>query len=306
MSLFVDYINSLDWDWDPTGVHLLHKEYILATNDRGRHVIDQMETHFVGPMAGKRILDIGSGHGGAAVAASLRGAEVVCIEHSEGERMMAELNFRDHNLHISQHTTDATDHAEMAALGRFDLVICDNVIEHVDDAQSLVFNIGKVLTPTGVAYVTAPNAFSLGQVTIECHNREFGLSLLDRFDAQIYYEERGHVGNYSVGDYNDFGQYLRMFDINGMTVNDNVPADVSEAAEERALAMAAGIRELLGQVTAQTEGAKKMVRRVERYLEMFDNRFKEMKIVGGALREAFFRHYMIERFDFLARLKPAN
>jgi 2-polyprenyl-3-methyl-5-hydroxy-6-metoxy-1,4-benzoquinol methylase len=306
MSLFVDYINSLDWDWDKTGVHLLHKEYILATNERGRHVIDQMETHFVGPMAGKRILDIGSGHGGAAVAASLRGATVVCIEHSEGERMMADLNFRDHNLDIGQHTTDATNHAEMAALGRFDLVLCDNVIEHVDDAQSLIFNIGQVLTPTGVAYVTAPNAFSLAQVTLDCHNREFGLSLLDRFDAQVYYEERGHVGKYSVGDYNDFGQYIWMFNINGMTAQDNVPADVSKAAEERALAMVQAIEEHRAQLNTQAEGGKKVAQRIDRYLEMFDNRFEEMKIAGGALREAFFHHYMIERFDFIVRRKTLN
>lgn len=76
----------------------------------------------------------------------------------------------------------------MRGLGKFDLVICDNVIEHVPDSWRLIYNISEAMTAEARCYVTCPNSQSVGQVLSECHNREFGLSLLNRLDAQALHE----------------------------------------------------------------------------------------------------------------------
>ncbi len=301
---FSQAIHALGDPNDPTGLWPIHRDYILSGNDRGADVIRKMIDHFTGPLDGKRVLDIGCGYGGVCIAAAMAGAQAVGIELGEPELRLSPLNLADHGVQdrVTVHAGDATDLSLMESLGQFDLVICDNVIEHVDDARRLIFNISRALKPNAPCYVTAPNAGSLGQVVAECHNMEFGLSLLNRFDAQALYESRGHGGRYSVGDYFDFNQYIAMFSQNAIAALNIVPVDVSEAALDEARVLAATIADMRA-TRGGTMIEDRLTQTVDRYLAVFNARLEEITVSVGDQRYLnaveFSRDYLVQRWEFV-------
>lgn len=64
----------------------------------------------------------------------------------------------------------------------FDVVVCNHVYEHTDDAKRLVDEIARILKPTGVCYFAGPNKFDV----VEPHYRLPLLSWLPRSIANIY------------------------------------------------------------------------------------------------------------------------
>lgn len=303
---FAEAIHALGDHDDPMGLWPMHRDYILSGNDRGVDIIRKMIDHFTGSLDGKRVLDIGCGYGGVCIAAAKAGAAAVGIELGELELRLSPLNLADHGVSdaVTIHSGDATDLALMASLGQFDLIICDNVIEHVDDARRLIFNIARAMNPEACCYVTAPNAGSLGQVVSECHNREFGLSLLNRFDAQTLYESRGHGGRYSVGDYFDFNQYIAMFQHNAIDALNIVPVDVEGAALEQARSLAAMVADLRS-MRGGGGIEDRLVQTVDRYLTIFNARIAEIDAAEGELRYRnvveFSRDYLVQRWEFIGR-----
>ena len=71
--LFVQRVEHDCVDDSPVG--RLHTDYILSTNERGSAVIHKMMREFAGSLAGKRVLDIGSGYGGVSVGRRLAHSE---------------------------------------------------------------------------------------------------------------------------------------------------------------------------------------------------------------------------------------
>lgn len=280
-----------------------HLKYILSGNDRGAEIVDKMVTHFTGPLANKRVLDIGCGFGGVCIAAARQGAEARGIEVGETELKYFALNLEDNDALDSVTITygDADDIDFMSGLGKFDLVICDNVLEHVPDSHRLIYNIAEAMTEHGRCYVTVPNFQSLGQVLTECHNREFALSLLNRFNAQGLYEARGHYGTYSVGDYFDYNQYIAMFAINGLNAVNIVPLFMEDSNMAEALALLDQIKQKRAEMDTSIEVEALAARHVDYYIERVERRYTELLRAPTPWRRVeFFRDFMVQRYDFVA------
>ncbi|MCI0353065.1 MAG: class I SAM-dependent methyltransferase [Acidobacteriales bacterium] len=64
----------------------------------------------------------------------------------------------------------------------FEVVLCNHVYEHTDDAKRLVDEIARILKPTGVCYFAGPNKFDV----MEPHYRLPLLSWLPRPVANLY------------------------------------------------------------------------------------------------------------------------
>jgi SAM-dependent methyltransferase len=64
----------------------------------------------------------------------------------------------------------------------FDVVVCNHVYEHTDDANRLVDEIARILKPSGVCYFAGPNKFDV----VEPHYRLPLLSWLPRPVADLY------------------------------------------------------------------------------------------------------------------------
>ncbi len=144
-----------DW-WDPNGSEaMLHKlnpvrlKYI-------RDMIDQhwqCDEHVRTPLEGKSALDVGCGAGLLAEPLARLGATVVGIDAAPELIAVA----RDHaaamGLEIDYRAGAVED-----LQGRFDLITCMEVVEHVADPAAFVTALSKRLAAGGLLILSTPNA----------------------------------------------------------------------------------------------------------------------------------------------------
>lgn len=150
-----------DW-WDPDGASaMLHR----LNPVRLKYVRDQVDQHWQcdecdrRPLAGKTALDVGCGAGLLAEALSRLGAAVSGIDASPEVIAVA----RDHSvragLEIDYRAGDVRD-----LPGRFDLVTCMEVIEHVADPALFLQAMSQRLAPGGLMVLSTPNATAWSRV----------------------------------------------------------------------------------------------------------------------------------------------
>src|SRR5215218_6548889 len=103
--------------------------------------------------AGKRVLDAGCGLGyGSAVLSDAGAASVVGVDVAEGVVEVARERVPDGvELHVGD--VAALDFAD----GEFDVVVCFEVIEHVEAPDAVLAELHRVLAPGGVLLVSSPN-----------------------------------------------------------------------------------------------------------------------------------------------------
>lgn len=121
--------------------------------DRGLRLADEIEAFF-GPLAGKRILEIGSAYAGDLVALHARGAECVATDkfdfgYAEFRRRMPDL--RGFNIV----RCDAFRRWPFADAS-FDVVLAMELIEMVADLDAFFAEIARVLRPGGFALLNTP------------------------------------------------------------------------------------------------------------------------------------------------------
>jgi 2-polyprenyl-3-methyl-5-hydroxy-6-metoxy-1,4-benzoquinol methylase len=186
-------------------------DYVLGTNARGEDVVNTVRS-FMPHLTGKRHLDIGCGYGGTCIAFGKAGCTSKGIDISAGLLDLAQQNLADHsNLPVELRQMDSMNWDEVCSLGKFDVITCDNVIEHVSVPERLISQIRLLLNPGGVVYLTIPNAFSVGQIRKDGHYGQFGVSLLDSVDGTRFVKNRIQESVYDVSFYYPFGYYEDQF-----------------------------------------------------------------------------------------------
>lgn len=134
-------------------------------------IIEELEKT-LGPLAGKNILDIGSGSGGLALGLSRTGAHVTGIDIEPAlsdiarARVENEPNRPDFVLYDGRHMPFEDN--------VFDLAVCCSVFEHMDDPGAVLTEIERVLKPGGYFYLTFPNKWVLK----ETHSHVYFVSYL--------------------------------------------------------------------------------------------------------------------------------
>jgi 2-polyprenyl-3-methyl-5-hydroxy-6-metoxy-1,4-benzoquinol methylase len=148
---------------------------------------------------GARVLDIGCGDAGVPIAFAERGAHAAGIEVSETSVERGRLRAQEHGVGIDLRQGFAEELPW--ADGSFDLVVLDNVLEHVTDRRQTLREIRRVLAPDGLLYLVTPKPFALASIASDPHYQLAGLTLMPR-PLQVWYFERvrgGGRGNYGVG-----------------------------------------------------------------------------------------------------------
>jgi 2-polyprenyl-3-methyl-5-hydroxy-6-metoxy-1,4-benzoquinol methylase len=223
-------------------------DYADSSNERGETLISSLETHFTGPLRRQRVLDIGCGFGGCAIAAGRRGASVLGIDLSEKNLHLAAANLKDsRDLDVSFAMVDITQDAALTTLGRFDLIIADNVVEHVSSPAKLIANASLLLNSPGHLYVTAPNARSTQMVASECHYSLCAASLLDPHQAEQLLNQGGALAMrpYEVSHYLDFAQYMELFARYGLVPSSLLPESATASDIDRLASELAGTMQLI-------------------------------------------------------------
>ncbi len=143
-----------DW-WDPKGSSaMLHR----LNPVRLRFIREAIDLHWRGdiesakPLAGKAALDVGCGAGLLTEPLARLGAEVTGVDAAPANAIVAARHAEGSGLAITYLA------GELSAVdGRFDLVTCLEVIEHVADKPGFVAELARHLAPGGLMVLSTPN-----------------------------------------------------------------------------------------------------------------------------------------------------
>lgn len=196
-------------------------DYILDAVNRGHRIADQIEK-FTGPLA-TNCLDVGCLDGGVSIAFATRGCKVVGIDLDKDCIRRA----RVLNKHFGTTCTFKKEDVLNSTFenGQFDLVIANDVIEHVDSQKAFAKEISRLLGPGGILYITVPNRFSPAIIKSDPHFRVFGISLLPRKIARFYIERIRKKINplyrkYHLGYYPTYFSVKKLFRENSMELSE--------------------------------------------------------------------------------------
>jgi 2-polyprenyl-6-hydroxyphenyl methylase/3-demethylubiquinone-9 3-methyltransferase len=143
-----------DW-WDPSGseamLHKLNPVRLAYVRDR----IDQhwaLDEHSRTPLTGKTALDVGCGAGLLAEPLARLGATVTAIDAAPDLIAAAKDHAAGQGLVIDYRAMPVEDLS-----GRFDLVTCMEVVEHVADPAAFIQALAARLAPGGLLILSTPN-----------------------------------------------------------------------------------------------------------------------------------------------------
>jgi 2-polyprenyl-3-methyl-5-hydroxy-6-metoxy-1,4-benzoquinol methylase len=197
----------------PVRGHRMYKvwwKFTVTGLDRGEAAVRLLRKHH--PITGARYLDVGAGCGGFPIAFARAGAAgALGIEREAHLRELAQEQLKDCPCSARIIAGDAMDEQFMRSLGTFDIVTCNDVIEHVDDAWLLARHLALCLRPGGILYMEMPNAWSYGQIMKDSHYGLFAISLLRQPEAIAYFRQK-FERPYEVGEYYTFDQYAQAFE----------------------------------------------------------------------------------------------
>lgn len=167
---------------EKNALNKMHLNYAFSAIERGRDCVSIISAYKDLPFC--RVLDLGCGDGGLAVAFSLAGAQVTAIEISERliERAMALA--RDFEVDINFMLE--TQYGDSLPAALFDVVISNDVIEHVDSFERLAKSHARLLKSEGVLFINPPNRYSLRNLVRDPHFHMPGVSIMNRKMMELY------------------------------------------------------------------------------------------------------------------------
>ncbi|WP_341789392.1 bifunctional 2-polyprenyl-6-hydroxyphenol methylase/3-demethylubiquinol 3-O-methyltransferase UbiG [Rickettsia endosymbiont of Polydrusus tereticollis] len=123
------------------------------------YIIDKITSHYnieksALPFSGLNILDIGCGGGLISAPLSKLGFNVTAIDALEGNINTANDYAKKNNLTINylQSTIEELPNSKL-----YDVIICLEVVEHIDNVPAFMLNLTKLVKPGGMAIISTIN-----------------------------------------------------------------------------------------------------------------------------------------------------
>jgi 2-polyprenyl-6-hydroxyphenyl methylase/3-demethylubiquinone-9 3-methyltransferase len=139
--------------WNPDG--FLYGLHALVGPLRGPYILATLRE--AGSIEGSRVLDIGSGGGFLAATLADAGYDVVGIDPAMSAVRAAAQHVPASFVLGAGETLPFTSDS-------FDSVVCSEVLEHVDDVDAVIAEVGRVLRPGGVLIFSLPNRTLLSRL----------------------------------------------------------------------------------------------------------------------------------------------
>ncbi|QBH18388.1 bifunctional 2-polyprenyl-6-hydroxyphenol methylase/3-demethylubiquinol 3-O-methyltransferase UbiG [Alcaligenes faecalis] len=111
---------------------------------------------YTGSLAGKQVLDVGCGGGILSESLAQSGAEVTGIDLAERSLKIARLHSLESGVPVKYEMICAEDMADQHP-GRFDVVTCMEMLEHVPDPGSIIAACAKLVKPGGWVFFSTLN-----------------------------------------------------------------------------------------------------------------------------------------------------
>jgi 2-polyprenyl-3-methyl-5-hydroxy-6-metoxy-1,4-benzoquinol methylase len=132
----------------------LEEERIVPWGEPGLVAWHLARYRFALPIvAGKRVMDFGCGEGYGSALLAERAGEVVGVDYSPAAVRHASSTYVRRNLRFQVGDAAALD----ASLGRFDVITCFEVLEHVEDQDAVLARFAVLLDPAGKLVLSTPN-----------------------------------------------------------------------------------------------------------------------------------------------------
>jgi len=133
--------------WDPAGeFRPLHEINPLRLDWIARHA----------SLEGAAVLDVGCGGGILAEAMARRGAKVTGIDLSEKALKVAQLHLLESKLEVQYESISVEDYGAAHA-GKFDVVTCMELLEHVPEPAAMVAACARLVRPGGQVFFSTIN-----------------------------------------------------------------------------------------------------------------------------------------------------
>jgi 2-polyprenyl-3-methyl-5-hydroxy-6-metoxy-1,4-benzoquinol methylase len=175
----------------------------------------------LGQLGDRLILDVGMGRGGLCVALRRAGNTVVGLDLRRRNCRITRLRGRRYDLPIPVIQARA-EHLPIAS-DSVDVVICRDVLEHVDRPNAMLTEVHRVLRRSGACFITVINRLCW----VDPHYHLAGLSLMPRSLAERYIAWRGRTkvsgrDRQCVSDmhYYTYGAFVRQAERVGFWVDD--------------------------------------------------------------------------------------
>jgi SAM-dependent methyltransferase len=209
---------------EPTPMYF---DFALSTNLRGRDAVKLLLPYLTQENGilqkafkkSKRYLDVGCAYGGFLVAFAEQGLDPLGIEIDETLAKYGAINCQEHGLSDKVITGDFLSY-DVEKLGKFDIITCNDVIEHVQDPEKAIERLASLLNKGGVLYLEIPNKDCIKFVEKDGHFCIFGITLLQRNIAKDLYKlVTNNIYYEGMGEYFELGYYLEHLSKYGLKVN---------------------------------------------------------------------------------------
>jgi 2-polyprenyl-3-methyl-5-hydroxy-6-metoxy-1,4-benzoquinol methylase len=176
-----------------------HRQYSGRDVQRARLVVRELRKRM--PLRGKRALDVGGSFGGMTIALAEQGADVTGMEIAAHRFLVGQKRLRELDVTAEWRQGDICTPRLSDILGQFDVIVCQDSLEHVLDPRAAIQNIGELLRPGGIVHISVPNKFGIRQILADDHWQLPGITLLSRRQSIEYWMRvTGRpAGEYDIG-----------------------------------------------------------------------------------------------------------
>jgi S-adenosylmethionine-dependent methyltransferase len=128
-----------------------------------------------------RILDAGGGNGLDSLPLAQQGHSVDIVDYSQA--MLADVQGQP--VHINTHLADVRNVASLFPAAHFDLILCHNVLQYIEDVPALLKSFAHLLKPNGLLSLISLNRYSVPyHAAFLDGNLAEALNTLDSFTAK--------------------------------------------------------------------------------------------------------------------------